>query len=65
MGVLVLISVGEFWLAIEQLVQQHYHQRAALILAAAQQLHIIPTVSSLRAISFIMKYISSYFHLNS
>ncbi|XP_066990609.1 WD repeat-containing protein 11-like isoform X1 [Macrobrachium rosenbergii] len=41
-GVCALLSVGGVSGAIEQLVQQHYHQRAALLLAAAQQLHILP-----------------------
>ncbi|KAK7074520.1 WD repeat-containing protein 11 [Halocaridina rubra] len=38
-GVCALLSVGAVSGSIEQLVQQHYHQRAALLLAAAQQLH--------------------------
>ncbi|XP_047483248.1 WD repeat-containing protein 11-like [Penaeus chinensis] len=41
-GVCALLSVGSITAAIEQLVQQHYHQRAALLLAAALQLHTLP-----------------------
>ncbi|KAG0723808.1 WD repeat-containing protein 11 [Chionoecetes opilio] len=42
-GVCVLLSIGSVVGAVEQLVQQHYHQRAALLLSAATQLHALPT----------------------
>lgn len=42
-GVCVLLSVGSVAAAVEQLVQQHYHQRAALLLSAATHLHALPT----------------------
>ncbi|XP_063852322.1 WD repeat-containing protein 11-like isoform X2 [Scylla paramamosain] len=44
-GVCVLLSVGSMVNAVEQLVQQHYHQRAALFLSAATNLNSLPAPS--------------------
>ncbi|CAL4175372.1 unnamed protein product [Meganyctiphanes norvegica] len=52
-GVMALLSIGNTANAIEQLANQHYHQRAALLLDACQQCHALPAPQNVSATTAI------------
>lgn len=59
-GVCALLSVGSVTASLEQLVQQHYHQRAALLLAAVQHLQALPNPQQHHTSSSSMTIQSSF-----